>query len=337
MSLIRVIDADGNVLEENAPVSEPSFLKPHTVEQMEQGLEAVVMGGSGTRARGDQTTGIVEGAHGKTGTTSDSRDAWFAGYTPELTTVIWVASVHRNKHGIINYEPMGNSTGGAVCAPIWHDFMIKAVLEERKYRQALQQLESRPALPQTAEVETPKKPKTNEHPIKTDPQPQSLAPAAGGTSPLWNHLPDSATKPDTGAKPADGANPAPATGTGQTDVGANTVPGTLAPAALTTSPTPTIAPPVTAPPTENAGPRATTPHIDAVAGGQAVAPPHPVAPRTAAPPATAAPEIVEVTLCVDSGKRATPWCPATNTVRMTRQQAAHVGRCRMHTPPPGEH
>ncbi len=79
---------------------------------------------------------MVENAHGKTGTTSDSKDAWFAGYTPELTTVVWVAQVHHYnvKHPTLpTYMPMGGVTGGEVCAPIWHDFMMKAVPEQRKF------------------------------------------------------------------------------------------------------------------------------------------------------------------------------------------------------------
>jgi len=59
-------------------------------------------------------------AAGKTGTTSDYRDAWFIGYTPKLVTGVWV--------GYDKPRPGGRGfTGGAVSAPIWERFMRSAL------------------------------------------------------------------------------------------------------------------------------------------------------------------------------------------------------------------
>jgi penicillin-binding protein 1A len=60
-------------------------------------------------------------AAGKTGTTDTFRDAWFAGYTPRVSTVVWVGYPHRsvamtNVHGI-------KVAGATFPAQIWHDFM----------------------------------------------------------------------------------------------------------------------------------------------------------------------------------------------------------------------
>ncbi|HOJ31987.1 MAG TPA: PBP1A family penicillin-binding protein [Candidatus Hydrogenedentes bacterium] len=58
---------------------------------------------------------------GKTGTTNESRDAWFCGYTPDFTAVVWI--------GYRDNRPLGrgiNYTGGRLACPIWTDFMIKA-------------------------------------------------------------------------------------------------------------------------------------------------------------------------------------------------------------------
>lgn len=58
---------------------------------------------------------------GKTGTTNDSRDAWFCGYTPDFTAVVWIG--YRDNRSLgrgINY------TGGRLACPIWTEFMIKA-------------------------------------------------------------------------------------------------------------------------------------------------------------------------------------------------------------------
>ena len=57
-------------------------------------------------------------AAGKTGTTNDLRDAWFAGFTPELLTVVWV--------GFDDNQPIGLS-GSQAALPIWTDFMKRAL------------------------------------------------------------------------------------------------------------------------------------------------------------------------------------------------------------------
>jgi|SRR5579883_3000887 len=58
-------------------------------------------------------------AAGKTGTTSDFRDAWFVGYTPDLVTAVWL--------GNDDYTPMNESYGGNVPARIWARFMKAAL------------------------------------------------------------------------------------------------------------------------------------------------------------------------------------------------------------------
>ena len=54
-------------------------------------------------------------AAGKTGTTSDFRDAWFVGYTPDLVAAVWI--------GNDDYTPMNESYGGNIPARIWARFM----------------------------------------------------------------------------------------------------------------------------------------------------------------------------------------------------------------------
>jgi membrane carboxypeptidase/penicillin-binding protein len=55
----------------------------------------------------------------KTGTTNDNRDAWTAGYTPSLVTVVWV--------GNFNNDPMNGIQGSTGATPIWHYFMTRAL------------------------------------------------------------------------------------------------------------------------------------------------------------------------------------------------------------------
>jgi penicillin-binding protein 1A len=84
------------------------------LEYMNQMLRQVVLSGTGTGAR-------VAGYDiaGKTGTTSDYRDAWFVGYTGGFVTVVWV--------GRDNNKPMARVTGGGTPAGIWKDFMGQAL------------------------------------------------------------------------------------------------------------------------------------------------------------------------------------------------------------------
>jgi len=77
-------------------------------------LKTVITGGTGTAAN------IGCPAAGKTGTTDDFTDAWFVGYTPQLSTAVWVG--HPNARTSLGYSAFG----GTLAAPIWHDYMLTA-------------------------------------------------------------------------------------------------------------------------------------------------------------------------------------------------------------------
>jgi penicillin-binding protein 1A len=79
-----------------------------------QVLKTVITSGTGTAAN----YGCP--AAGKTGTAENQDNAWFVGYTPKLSTAVWVGYPQGN-------VPMGaNGFGGTLAAPIWHDFMLAA-------------------------------------------------------------------------------------------------------------------------------------------------------------------------------------------------------------------
>ena len=73
--------------------------------------------GTAAAARRD---GFVHDAAGKTGTSNDLRDAWFAGFTPNLLTVVWV--------GMDDNSPLG-LTGAEAALPIWTAFMRHALAQ----------------------------------------------------------------------------------------------------------------------------------------------------------------------------------------------------------------
>ncbi len=90
-------------------------INPYTAYQMTSMLEGVVERGTGKKLRE-----LGKPVAGKTGTSNEERDAWFIGYTPDLTVGVYV--------GFDNPKPMGKKrTGGELAAPIVQDFMALAL------------------------------------------------------------------------------------------------------------------------------------------------------------------------------------------------------------------
>ncbi len=79
-------------------------------------MRDVIQRGTGRKARSLGRKDIA----GKTGTTNEQRDAWFAGFHPDLVAVTWI--------GFDDLEPLGRGeTGGRAALPIWMDFMAEAL------------------------------------------------------------------------------------------------------------------------------------------------------------------------------------------------------------------
>ena len=97
---------------------------------MNQMLRSVITGGTATAA-------AIEGYDlaGKTGTTSDYKDAWFVGYTGGFVTAVWV--------GRDDNTPMRRVTGGGAPAAIWRRFMADALP-----RLNVQRIPDGPAMPE---------------------------------------------------------------------------------------------------------------------------------------------------------------------------------------------
>jgi penicillin-binding protein 1A len=87
-------------------------IDPSNAAMMNQLLSGVIAYGTGKSAKLDRP------AAGKTGTTQDSRDALFVGYTADLICGVWF--------GNDDDSPMKNVTGGTLPAHAWHDFMMAA-------------------------------------------------------------------------------------------------------------------------------------------------------------------------------------------------------------------
>jgi 1A family penicillin-binding protein len=115
----RVEDALGRVLEEHI-VSGKRSLDASLAYQVVDMMRGVVDDGTASIVR---RLGFDLPAAGKTGTTDRYYDSWFAGFTPILSTSVWVG--YDKGKGLWDTQDNG-ITGGRGAAPIWADFMIKA-------------------------------------------------------------------------------------------------------------------------------------------------------------------------------------------------------------------
>ncbi len=115
----KVTDPSGNVLYEHQVTSD-KVLDENVVQEVSYTLNQVVENGTGTAAKFGQP------AAGKTGTTENYRDAWFAGFTCKLTTVVWMGYPDVNLDGStrVMKSVHGKSvTGGSFPTTIWRKYM----------------------------------------------------------------------------------------------------------------------------------------------------------------------------------------------------------------------
>ncbi len=118
--ITRVTDHKGRVISENPPpdISDlPRAIDARNAFVMNNLLQEVTR--SGTAARAQATLKRTD-LHGKTGTTNDSVDAWFAGYQPTLAAVTWIGYDKPRNLG-------SRETGGGLSLPVWINFMERAL------------------------------------------------------------------------------------------------------------------------------------------------------------------------------------------------------------------
>jgi penicillin-binding protein 1B len=116
--LASVRTPTGDIVSDYTPTSK-QVLDPRVAYLTTNMMEAVMNGGTAAGVRG---MGFTAPAAGKTGT---DHDAWFAGFTSNLICVVWVGN---DDYTPLDPENRGRIQGAQVAAPIWADFMKKAVL-----------------------------------------------------------------------------------------------------------------------------------------------------------------------------------------------------------------
>ncbi len=116
----RVIDDNGELLSRAEPArasgEAPAILDPRHVYILNSMLQEVIRSGTGRKALSLGRPDLA----GKTGTTNDAQDAWFAGYHPQMAAVAWV--------GFDQPRSLGErETGGGLALPIWISFMAESL------------------------------------------------------------------------------------------------------------------------------------------------------------------------------------------------------------------
>lgn len=170
LTILRVTDADGRVLEEHAPtpVSEQR-ISPETAYIVTDMMKGVIEIGTGKKAQA-----LGRPVAGKTGTSTNYRDAWFYGFTADVLCGVWV--------GRDDFKPIGHdATGGQVSLPIWLDFMRTATKGQpvRDFPAPAGVVFAR-ANPENGEPAAPDKPKSRLIPFKRGTLPPAFRGPGGG-------------------------------------------------------------------------------------------------------------------------------------------------------------
>jgi penicillin-binding protein 1A len=118
--ITKVTDAMGKVLSDYTPIEQEESVRAISARNafvMSSLLQEVTRSGTASKA---QSTLKRNDIYGKTGTTNDSMDAWFAGYHPTLTAVTWIGYDTPRKLG-------DRETGGGLSLPVWIQYMQTAL------------------------------------------------------------------------------------------------------------------------------------------------------------------------------------------------------------------
>ncbi len=113
-------DQGGKTVEDNRRPTAQRVLDEGVANQVTDILKGVITGGTGTAAD------IGRPAAGKTGTAQEWRDAWFVGYTPQLSAAVWMGNRDRPT-SLFGVKGVSRVTGGSIPAETWKAFMLEAL------------------------------------------------------------------------------------------------------------------------------------------------------------------------------------------------------------------
>lgn len=121
LTAVKQVDAPGGRRLDRVTPKAERAVSPQAAWLLTNVLEGVLTRGT---AASSSSLGFSGTAAGKTGTTDDTRDAWFVGYTPDLLALVWVGYDDNSKTGL---------TGASGALPIWVD-VLKAASHRRSWR-----------------------------------------------------------------------------------------------------------------------------------------------------------------------------------------------------------
>jgi penicillin-binding protein 1A len=117
----RITDPHGTVLEDNRSRAGTKVLNAAIADTVTDLMRGPVVAGTASKALAD----FGRPAAGKTGTTDDNTNAWFVGYTPQLTTAVWLG--HPDGNYPLAGVQSGPVFGGTIPALTWKSFMKPAL------------------------------------------------------------------------------------------------------------------------------------------------------------------------------------------------------------------
>jgi penicillin-binding protein 1A len=176
---------EGEFLEDNRDRQPEQVLDPQVAYTVTDILKGVITGGTGTAAD------IGRPAAGKTGTAQEWRDAWFVGYTPALSTAVWIGD-KTAPTSLFDVGGVDRVTGGSIPAETWKAFMTEALVD----------------VPPDDFVEPPAPPPPPPDPSRPPPpQPVVTAPPPPVTSPPSTEPPTTVTTQPPFVPPTDPPTP----------------------------------------------------------------------------------------------------------------------------------
>ena len=126
--ITKVTKSDGSALPLPIQPQSRVVLTPAQAAQLDFVLQQVVLKGTGTAAGG-----VGSQVAGKTGTTEHSSDAWFIGFTPNLTTAVWMGYADSIRP-MVNFRGYSSIQGGGIPAELWHNYMGPLLAGMPQYR-----------------------------------------------------------------------------------------------------------------------------------------------------------------------------------------------------------
>jgi penicillin-binding protein 1A len=121
--ILKILDSSNHVIVDNIATrpATSQVIAPAVADNVTDVLRGVIQYGTGVSAN------IGRPAAGKTGTTSNFTNGWFVGYTPTLSTAVWMGYANNESTPLRNIRGVSAVFGGTIPAQTWASFMSQAL------------------------------------------------------------------------------------------------------------------------------------------------------------------------------------------------------------------